>query len=571
MATSTVSTGTSVLNVQSLVSSLMQVEQAPLTKLDAKIKAVNTSVSAMGSFRSKVTDLYDALGALASADSFSTRATSSTNDTLLTATATTSALVGDVDVAVTQSAKRQQTLLTNSAFTSTSTLVGSGSLSIVTSNNVDGLSISTSSTDTLATLVAAINITSQQTLLTSSSFTSATTYVGAGSLVIGDNTITTTASTDTLTSIATKINYDSGTYGVTAAVKQQDDGTWGLQLTSTTSGGTFTAPSAIGTYTPTVVSTTGYVYGVTAAAVQQDSGVFGLMLTSVDTGTANTFTVPTTVGSTTVASKTLAATDAALTVNGLAYTRGSNTFSNVLGGLTLKINEAVGSTTSTAITTAGVTTTATVSSSVTSDSARITVAAQNSSAATAIQTMVTAYNAVITLNKTITKSSTDPTARGALQGNSSLSSFMTMVKTLFDAGAYDSSGTNVLWSDAGVTFQRDGTLSVNSTTLATALTGDLGTILSTGMLFGTTSSTTDLVATIYTENGGDGILSVGQTGATSTLRLLNDQRAKLNSRLDQMQINYTKKYAALDAMLTQMQQVSRNLASALDSLSAQTK
>jgi len=571
MATSTVSTGTSVLNVQSLVSSLMQVEQAPLTKLDAKIKAVNTSVSSLGSFRSKVTDLYSALGALASSDSFSTRATSSTNDTLLTATATTSALVGDVDVAVTQSAKRQQTLLTNSAFTSTSTLVGSGSLSIVTSNNVDGLSISTSSTDTLATLVAAINITSQQTLLTSSSFTSATTYVGAGSLVIGDNTITTTASSDTLTSIATTINYDSGTYGVTAAVKQQDDGTWGLQLTSTTSGGTFTAPSVIGAYTPTVVSTTGYVYGVTAAAVQQDSGVFGLMLTSVDTGTANTFTVPTTAGSTTVASKTLAATDAALTVNGIAYTRGSNTFSSVLGGLTLKINEAVGSTTSTAITTAGVTTTATVSSSVTSDSARITVAAQNSSAATAIQTMVTAYNAVITLNQTLTKSSTDPTAKGALQGNSALSTFMTMVKTLFDAGAYDSSGTNVLWSDAGVTFQRDGTLSVNSTTLATALTGDLGTILSAGMLFGTTSSTTDLVATIYTENGGDGILSVGQTGATSTLRLLNDQRVKLNSRLDQMQINYTKKYAALDAMLTQMQQVSRNLASSLDALSAQTK
>jgi len=185
--------------------------------------------------------------------------------------------------------------------------------------------------------------------------------------------------------------------------------------------------------------------------------------------------------------------------------------------------------------------------------------------------MVTAYNAVITLNQTLTKSSTDPTAKGALQGNSALSTFMTMVKTLFDAGAYDSSGTNVLWSDAGVTFQRDGTLSVNSTTLATALTGDLGTILSAGMLFGTTSSTTDLVATIYTENGGDGILSVGQTGATSTLRLLNDQRVKLNSRLDQMQINYTKKYAALDAMLTQMQQVSRNLASSLDALSAQTK
>jgi flagellar hook-associated protein 2 len=571
MATSTVSTGTSVLNVPNLVSSLMQVETVPLTKLDAQIKAVNTSVSALGGFRSKVTALQTALGALASADSFSTRATSSTNSTLLSATATTTALVGDLDVSVTQSAKRQQSLLTNADFTSTSALVGSGSLSIVTSNNVTGLSISTSSSDTLATLAAAVNIQGQQSVLTSTSFTSATSYVGAGSLIIGDNTISTSASTDTLSSLATSINADSSTYGVTAAVKQQNDGTWGLELTSTTSGGTFTAPTAIGAYTPTVVSTTAYVYGVTAAVVQQDAGVYGLMLTSTATGTANTFTVPTTVGSSTVASKTLAATDAALTVNGVAYTRGSNTFSSVLSGLTLNINEAVGSTTSTAITAAGVTTTATVASSVTSDSARITVAAQNSAAATAVQSMVTAYNDVITENQTLTKSSTDAATRGTLAGDTALPAFMTMVKTLFDAGAYDSAGTNVLWSTAGVSFQRNGTLSIDSTKLSTALSGDLGTILASGLLFGTTSSTTDLVARIYTENGGSGLLSTGQTGATSTLRLLNDKRAKLSTRLDLAQAAYTKKYAALDAMLTKMQQVSQDLAGSLDALSAQTK
>ena len=571
MATSAVSTGTSVLNVQNLVSSLMQVETVPLTKLDAKIKAVNTTVSALGGFRSKVTALQTALGALASADSFSTRATSSTNSTLLSATATTTALVGDLDVSVTQSAKRQQSLLTNADFTSTSALVGSGSLSIVTSNNVTGLSISTSSSDTLATLAALVNIQGQQSLLTSTSFTSATSYVGDGSLIIGDNTISTSASTDTLTSLATSINADSSTYGVTAAVKQQNDGTWGLELTSTTSGGTFTAPTAIGAYTPTVVSTTAYVYGVTAAVVQQDAGVYGLMLTSTSTGTANTFTVPTTVGSSSVASNTLAATDAALTVNGVAYTRGSNTFSSVLSGLTLNINEAVGSTTSTAITAAGVTTTATVASSVTSDSARITVAAQNSAAATAVQAMVTAYNDVITQNQTLTKSSTDAATRGTLAGDTALPAFMTMVKTLFDAGAYDSAGTNVLWSTAGVSFQRNGTLSIDSTKLSTALSGDLGTILASGLLFGTTSSTTDLVARIYTENGGSGLLSTGQTGATSTLRLLNDKRAKLSTRLDLAQAAYTKKYAALDAMLTKMQQVSQDLAGSLDALSAQTK
>ena len=54
-------TATSVLDVATLVSGLMQVENQPLTKLDTKIGAVTTKVTALGSFMSKASALGAAL------------------------------------------------------------------------------------------------------------------------------------------------------------------------------------------------------------------------------------------------------------------------------------------------------------------------------------------------------------------------------------------------------------------------------------------------------------------------------------------------------------------------------
>lgn len=450
MSTSTVATGTSLLDVQTLVTSLMTVEKQPMVKLDARISAVNTRVSAIGNFMSKVGALQTALTSLGTASTFATRTASSTNPALVGVTASASATVGDIDVSVQQSARAQQTLLTKAAGT----------------------------------------------------YATATAAVEAGDFTVGGQTFTTVAG-DTLSSLAAKINAyqaaNAASFGITAAVVQRDDSSWGLLLTGTR------------------------------------------------TGVAHAFAEPTSLGSgaTALTATTIAATDAAMTVNGVAYTRSANTFADVMPGITLQINQAVS----------------------TATTARVTVSAQNASAASAVQSMVTAYNGAMTLYKSLTAASVTAASRGVLNGDASIGSFMSAMKSMFDAGAFDSSGRHVSWSSAGVTVQRDGTLSVNTAQLNTALAGTLGTVLANGLMVGSTSAASDLRSFIRQSVASNGLLGGNQTGAQETLKRLNSQRTQLDARLVKVQAAYTRQYAALDAQLTKMNRVSQNLASTLDAMS----
>ena len=52
--------GTGVLNVASIVSGLMTVEQQPLTRLDAKIGTVSSKISMLGTFLAKASALQSA-------------------------------------------------------------------------------------------------------------------------------------------------------------------------------------------------------------------------------------------------------------------------------------------------------------------------------------------------------------------------------------------------------------------------------------------------------------------------------------------------------------------------------
>ena len=557
--TSTPNLGSGVLNVSSIVSALMAVERQPVTALETKIGKASSNISMLGSFMAKASALQTALSALSSSVTFGSRSATSTNAGLVTATAKSSAAVGDLDISVSRSARAQQTLLSHADFTTAAALVGEGFVSLITSDNATGLTVATSATDTLATLAAKINIKGQQTLLTNAAFTSANATVGDGGLTlaittgepIGTTVIPTTGTT--LSSLAANIN--AGNYGVTAAVKQQDDGTFGLQLTSTSSGGTFTAPTAIGEHTPTAATTTAPVYGVTASVVKTDASKFSLLLSGVSTGELQTFTEPVTIGSHNVTVNTVIPTDAALTLNGVDYTSASNNFSNVLSGVSLQLNQSV----------------TTVVGTVPTTTARLTVAAQSASATTAVQAVATAYNDMLAQYQSLTRSGADPATRGPLNGDSTLNTFMYKVRVFFNAGAYDSTGTNhATWSASGVTFQRDGTLAVDSKALGTALSGTLGTILSNGLYMGSTSSTSDLRAFMSSSALSTGLLGADNAGRKTSLAALNAQRSKLTAKLATIQATYTKRYAALDAQLTTMQQTSTALASALSGLVGST-
>jgi flagellar hook-associated protein 2 len=456
-------TATSVLDVQSIVSGLMQVESQPLAKLDTKISAVNTKVSAMGSFMSKVSALQTALEKLSDPIQFSTLNTSSSNSNLVTVAANQGAAAGSLAVQVKQSALPQQTL-------------------------VSGFSSATARVSPDA--AGSFNLTNSAT-----------------GVVVG---VPVTA-TMTLTDLAAAVTASNA--GVTAAVVQQTDSSYALLLTSNSVG----AAKAFNTnFTPT-------------------DGAEGVL-----------------AGST--VSTPQSASDAAIRVNGIDYSRAGNTFANILPGVTLTLQQPVSAADWTSASTA-----------------TVSVTNSNANAATAIGGLVTAYNDAYTLYRSLTRSNQDATLRGPLSGDQTLSKFMERVRNLIDAGVKDNAGHTVHLYDAGVTTASDGTLKVNSSKLNTALSGTLGTILANGAHVGSTTRANGLNQFVSDARLAGGILANSNTTNQALITAYNDQKSALSARLVDMRARYTAQYAKLDALLTGMQQTSTALTGALTALSASTK
>ncbi|MET0534938.1 MAG: flagellar filament capping protein FliD [Steroidobacter sp.] len=142
MATSGV-VGGSQIDVQTLVSQLVAAERKPLDDQVARAKTkVTTQISATSALLGAMSSFQGALNGLKTTAAFSSRSTSSTDPTILTASATTSAVPGRYDVVVDRLASAQQ--ISSTAFAQGSTqVVGTGTLNISLGStsfnvNIDG-------------------------------------------------------------------------------------------------------------------------------------------------------------------------------------------------------------------------------------------------------------------------------------------------------------------------------------------------------------------------------------------------------------------------------------------------
>ena len=135
----TVSGISSGIDVDSLVTQLMEVEQAPLTKLTTKQSKAQTKISALGSLKSVLASLQTAAKALVPAtgktatDKFSAYSASIADTSIASITANSSAVAGTYSLEVTQLAQAHQIASSASAFTTvgtTTTLPTGGTLTI---------------------------------------------------------------------------------------------------------------------------------------------------------------------------------------------------------------------------------------------------------------------------------------------------------------------------------------------------------------------------------------------------------------------------------------------------------
>jgi len=155
MATITSSGIGSGLDIAGLVQQLVAAERAPTEFRIARLEArAQGQVSAFGSLKSALSSFNDQLEKMNTLTSLLSRKASVADETLLTISATESALPASYSVEVLQFAQAQK--LQSGAFTDTSTVVGTGTLSIAV--GADSFDITVDSTNnTLSNIRDAIN------------------------------------------------------------------------------------------------------------------------------------------------------------------------------------------------------------------------------------------------------------------------------------------------------------------------------------------------------------------------------------------------------------------------------
>jgi len=116
------------LDVNGLVSQLMKVESQPLTDLDAKEAKQQTRLTAFGTLKGALSSFQGSLTALSDPAKFNAVSANFSDNTLANASATSSAVTGSHSVEIQTLAQSQK--LKSASFTTTSSSVGSGTLTI---------------------------------------------------------------------------------------------------------------------------------------------------------------------------------------------------------------------------------------------------------------------------------------------------------------------------------------------------------------------------------------------------------------------------------------------------------
>lgn len=449
------------LDVNSIVTQLMALEQRPLTALQAKATAIQGTVSEYGKIKSAFSTLNDLAVKLASKSTWGQTIATSSN-TAVGAT-TSGSTAGSYTVNVTSLAS-VQTLA--SAAQSATAAVGAGTLHIefgawTTSPVWGGPAFSTSATPPPVDI--------------------------------------TVAATDTLADVRDKIN-GAGT-GVSAMIMTDASGSRLLIRSSATG-----AANGFRTSVTDADGNNSDAAGLSALAYDPSTGVAQMTRSQV-------------------------AADAAATINGLAVSSASNTLVNVVDGLTLNL---------TAPTTAPVT---------------VNVVTDTDSLKKTLTDFAAAYTAVYKLIGADTKYNATTKQGGILQGDSAAVGLQNQLRAL--AGGFSGASTTLSrLSDAGLQIQADGSMTVNSNKLDSAL----GNLAELTKLF-SNSSPTDPTQDGFAKRfrtatdamlGVDGSITSRTTGLSNQLQRNQKDQDSFTTRLAGIEKRLRAQYTALDTRMASL-------------------
>lgn len=236
--------------------------------------------------------------------------------------------------------------------------------------------------------------------------------------------------------------------------------------------------------------------------------------------------------------QSVSAQDAKFSINGIAATSSTNTASGVLDGVTINLAKE------------GTTT--------------LTVAAEYSTNMTsALNSFITAYNAANSTMTTMGAYDATTKTAGALQGNQVLRDSQTSVRNLLYSTTTGGTSAYQTLSDIGVTVGTDGSLTLNSTKLESALAADPDAVATLVTKIGE-SYNTELEKTV----GYSGRIQTATDSANTIVKDLEARQEALALRLETIEARYRARFSALDTLISSLNTTSSYLTQQLASLTS---
>lgn len=475
MATSSVSTSgitTFSIDVDAIVNGLMSVERIPIDRLTTKETSFQSKLTALGSFKSKMSTLQTAaqsLGSSSSSTLLAFKATSS-DTSVVTASAGSTAVAGTYSLDITSLAQSQKLVAAGKA--SSSAAIGDGTSTVVT------FDFGTISGGTL----------------TNGVYSSAS-FVSNGN---GTASITIDSSNNTLQDIRDAIN--AAAMGVSATIVNDGSANnpYRLALSSDDSG----VSNSI------KISTDGANSAITDLLAHNPEGTQNF-------------------------AETVTAKNAAFTVNGIPVSKTSNTFTDVVEGVTVTLQKETAT-------------------------ATLTIARDTTAVSAAVTSFVTAYNDLYTSMK----NSFAYKSGSVLAGDTFLRTLQSEMREIVGTAA--SGGTLSNLFEAGVTTKADGTLVFDSSVLSSAITtsfSDVAALFNSTTGFATRFNTWSTNALAV-----DGSFANRTTTINQNLTSIATQKESLETRMDSIEQMYRRQFTSLNMALASMNQTSTYLTQQLSKL-----
>jgi len=282
-----------------------------------------------------------------------------------------------------------------------------------------------------------------------------------------------------------------------------------------------------------------------SATIINESGGSRLILTGQDTGAENAITVTASGGDggldslvydpagsgTTNLTVIDSAADAHVRVEGFDHYSVSNSVSGVIDHVTLDLKEADAGNTHT-----------------------LTVSENLNSAKGKLKEFISKYNALVEVTNKLTAYDPESDKAGALQGDAGVRGVMSQLRNIISSQVGDTFGSRDSLAVFGVISTDSGKLELDESTLDDVL-ADRPDALDT-LMAGENGIGTSLESYLDGVLGSGNLLASREDGLQDRLDRIQDDRARLDQRMAQVEARYVKQFSALDSLVAQLNQTS---------------